>query len=82
MRERIRTILRIAVLEGRKNLVLGAFGAGAFLNPPKAVAGLFKSVLLEEEFKRRFEGVWFAVIEIKGTENYNIFKEVLDGLEM
>jgi len=39
-------------------------------------------VLREEEFRARFEGIWFAVIERGGTLNYAIFKEVLDGLEI
>jgi uncharacterized protein (TIGR02452 family) len=81
-RERIRTILRIAALQERKNLVLGSLGCGAYGNPPKAVAGCFKRVLQEDEFKNRFEGIWFAVIERGGTQNYTIFKEALDGLEI
>ena len=34
-RERIRSLLRVAALEGKKNLVLSALGCGAFRNPPK-----------------------------------------------
>ena len=81
-KERIRTVLRVAAQEERKNLVLGAWGAGAFGNPPKAMAGLFKEVLEEVEFSKRFEGIWFAVIERGGSENYAVFKEALDGLEI
>jgi hypothetical protein len=36
----------------------------------------------EEEFRGRFEGVWFAVIERGGTGKFAIFKDVLDGLEI
>lgn len=82
MRERMRTMLRIASKEDRQNLVLGAFGCGAFRNPPRAVAGMFKGVLVETEFLGRFEGIWFAVIERGGSENYDTFKEVLDGMEI
>jgi uncharacterized protein (TIGR02452 family) len=82
MKERMRTMLRVAALEKRKNLVLGAFGCGAFANPPMGVAKGFKGVLEEEEFKACFEGIWFAVIERGGTENYAVFKEVLDGMEI
>jgi uncharacterized protein (TIGR02452 family) len=82
MKERIKTMLRVAALEGRKNLVLGAFGCGAFMNPPNIVAGLFKAVLEEAEFKGRFEGICFAVIERGGSGNFSVFKEVLDGLEV
>jgi uncharacterized protein (TIGR02452 family) len=82
-RERIRTVLRVAWLEGKRNLVLAAMGCGAFRNPPRQVAGLFRGVLVgEEEFRGRFEGVWFAVIERGGTGNFAIFKDVLDGLEI
>lgn len=76
-------MLRIACLEGKKNLVLAAMGCGAFHNPPQAVAKLFRGILVEEEeFKGRFEGVWFAVIERAGTGNFAIFREILDGLEI
>ena len=81
-RKRIRTVLRVAALERRKNLVLGALGCGAFKNPPKVVARLFKDVLGEKEFSGRFEGIWFSVIERAGSENYEIFKEALDGMEI
>ena len=82
-KERIRTVLRVAWLEGKRNLVLAAMGCGAFKNPPRQVAGLFRGVLIgEEEFRGRFEGVWFAVIERGGTGNFAIFKDVLDGFEI
>jgi uncharacterized protein (TIGR02452 family) len=81
MMERIRTILRIAAHEGRRNLVLGAFGCGVYGNPPKTVAAFFAAVFKEEEFKGRFEGIWFAVIERGGSQNFAVFKEALDGME-
>jgi uncharacterized protein (TIGR02452 family) len=81
MLERMRTILRIAACEERKNLVLGALGCGAFRNPPEQVAVMFKSVFEETEFKGRFEGIWFAVIEKNGSGNFTVFKDVLDGME-
>jgi len=82
-RERIRTILRIAVIEKRKNLVLAALGCGAFRNPPEAVARLFKEIFEDEdgEFRGRFDGVWFAIIERGGSKNFNVFHQVLHGLE-
>jgi uncharacterized protein (TIGR02452 family) len=82
MVERVRTVLRIATDQGRESLVLGSLGCGAFRNPPKAVAGIFKSVFEEEEFIGRFKGIWFAVIERGGSENYRVFKDVLDGMEI
>ena len=52
----IRTILRIAYNNGQRRLVLGAFGCGAFANPPKHMAQLFKQVRLHrpQTYKGRF----------------------------
>ena len=79
-RGRIRTVLRVAAIEGKKNLVLSALGCGAFRNPPLAVAILFREVLQEGEFRGRFEGVWFSILDRKGSSNYDIFRSVLQGL--
>ena len=62
-KKKIRTILRIAADNGHKKLVLGALGCGAFKNPPKHVAILFKEVLKEDEFSRVFEEICFAILE-------------------
>lgn len=69
-KEKIRTILRIAGLNGHDSLVLSAFGCGAYRNPPKHVAELFKVVFDEAEFKNRFRQVTFAIID-----DYNAGKE-------
>lgn len=82
MRERIRTVLRVAALERKKNLVLSALGCGAFRNPPEAVAKLMKEVLREKEFSGRFEGIWFSVMDRRGSGNYDIFRKALDGLHI
>ena len=82
MIEKIRTVLRIAAIEQRRNLILGALGCGAFKNPPKAVANLFKDVLCESEFTGRFEGIWFAVVDRKGSDNFKIFRKVLHGMQI
>ena len=60
---KIRTILRIGYQHSHDALVLGAFGCGAFGNPPSHMARLFRQVLDEEEFRHRFRKVVFAIIE-------------------
>ena len=56
---KIRTIFRIGLLHGHDALVLGAFGCGAFHNPPAEVARLFHEVMEEEELFMEFnEKVW------------------------
>lgn len=63
IKRKIREILRIAIVNNHSKLVLGAFGCGAFKNPPKQVANLFKEVLEEDEFSHSFEEICFAIIE-------------------
>lgn len=61
MRERIRTIFRIAGQHNHDCLILSAFGCGAYHNPPRAVARFFWDILQEDEFRGRFSDVWFAI---------------------
>jgi len=50
MEEKMRVILRMAARNRHRQIVLGAFGAGAFKNPKDEVAKMWKNVLLETEF--------------------------------
>ena len=82
VKNKIRTIFRIACDNGQNNLILGAIGCGAFHNPPKHVAELFRDVLCEQEFFGAFERICFAVKTShtsKGDTNFSAFKETLDG---
>lgn len=63
VKNKIRTILRIGLDNGHDALVLGAFGCGAFCNPPAHVARLFREVLAEDEFRDRYRRIAFAIIE-------------------
>ena len=60
----------------RKNeeLILGAFGCGAFRNPPELAAGVFREVT--EEFRHCFQTVEYAVFHTE-TEirNYEAFAQ-------
>ncbi|CAF1329146.1 unnamed protein product [Didymodactylos carnosus] len=61
-KEKIRTILSLALLHNHDSIVLSAFGCGAFKNPPGHIAQLFKDVLLEFEFENQFKQVCFAIL--------------------
>ena len=51
VRLRIRAVLAAAVAEKHPAVVLGAFGCGAFGNPPADVARLFAEALASDEFR-------------------------------
>lgn len=69
-RERIYTILNCANDNGEKNLVLGAFGCGAFGNDPALVARIFREALFHYEF----DGVIFAIKPAFGPHNASLDK--------
>lgn len=71
-----RAILKTAHYFGNDNVILGAFGCGAFKNDPKIVAQAYKNIL--PEFNHAFKTIEFAVF-CKGedTTNYTTFKKVL-----
>lgn len=74
MMEKIRVILRVALENNHDAFVLGAWGCGAFKNPPTHIAKLFHRVLEEEEFKNKFKNITFAIIE-----DYNSLKDGRKG---
>ena len=81
----IRTILRIAFINGQRRLVLGALGCGAFKNPPLEIAGLFRQVLEEEEFSSIFKEIHFAIFDDHNARhnrisNIGAFRQVFADL--
>lgn len=74
MTSRIKRVLDVAAKEKVEVLILGAFGCGAFHNPPEVVAEIFASLIKNYNF----ETVEFAVFcRGNNTANYDIFKEKL-----
>ncbi|MCR4646215.1 MAG: TIGR02452 family protein [Oscillospiraceae bacterium] len=72
---KIRTIMNIAADNNVTNLVLGALGCGAFRNPPRHVAELFRQVLEEPPYKGRFHRIVFAITD---GDLCRIFADVFD----
>lgn len=62
-KEKVRTMLNLALYWSNDAIVLGAFGCGAFANPPEDVAQIFKEVLDEPEYRDKFEKIVFAVLD-------------------
>lgn len=75
--ERIEKIIMSAVFNKVEVLILGAFGCGAFGNPPKLVAQIFREVLLKY---KTFEIVEFAVFTRGDTTNYDVFNLTLSNI--
>lgn len=73
MKERLRKFFYAAARNGYRNLVLGAWGCGAFGHDAKIVAGYFKEILIEEKYCEFFDNIIFAVLG-QGY-NLNAFEE-------
>ena len=70
-------ILSAAALHGAEVVILGAFGCGAFCNPPEVVAAAYRRVL--PEFSHAFRAIEFAVYcpPSQPSENFRVFREIL-----
>lgn len=74
--KRMRRILTIAAQEGNDTVILGAFGCGAFRNPPEVVARAVKNVI--GEFSRYFDTIEFAVYcSPRDDSNFRVFERML-----
>jgi len=73
--QRIERIFRIAAANGAEVLILGAFGCGAFCNPPRIVAKAFYDV--QKKYENFFETIEYAVFcGGHETQNYDAFYDV------
>ena len=66
-RKKIENIFAIGHHQKHDCLVLSAFGCGAFKNPPKHVALLFKSVVYQ--YAGYFKEIYFAIVDDHNTGN-------------
>ncbi len=76
-KKRAKRILDIAVSEGEDVIILGAFGCGAFRNPPEVVAEAYREVI--QNYIYDFKTIEFAVYcpPQRGSGNYHAFAKVL-----
>lgn len=77
---RIRIILRIAAKYGYRDLILGAWGCGAFGNDPITVAKAFRTALTENGTGTLFENAVFAIYGSETGKNYTAFRNVFADL--
>lgn len=67
---RIKNIFEAAIDNGVEVIILGAFGCGAFKNPPEVVAKAFHEVIKENDYASFFKKIVFA-IKSNYSNNYN-----------
>jgi uncharacterized protein (TIGR02452 family) len=80
MKKKIRILLNSAILEGIEIIILGAWGCGAFNNPPELVAECFKEEIIEN-YNTQFKKIIFAILDNKKHEsNCMIFKKIFKPL--
>lgn len=69
-------IFDVACLNDVEVLILGAFGCGAFSNPPEIVAGVYNELI--SEYQKAFKTIEFAIYcgEYE-SQNYLCFRDIL-----
>ena len=73
---RIRRIFEVAVANENEVLILGAFGCGAFRNPPEIVAKVFYNVM--QDYLCYFDTIEYAVYHNEREfANYDAFEKVM-----
>lgn len=76
MKCKISQIFQIGYQYGLDTLVLGAFGCGAFANPPTEVAQMFNETI--NEYHNCFKRLIFAIKSVK-DDNFDVFSHIIHG---
>ena len=74
---RIKNIISVAMDNEADILILGAFGCGAFKNPPDIVARAFKNVIQKNHYEECFDKIIFAVKSSNYDNPYEICPNLL-----
>jgi uncharacterized protein (TIGR02452 family) len=91
LEEKIKTILQVAITYGHDSIIFGALGCGAWQNPSREVAQIFRNVL--DDYDGYIPNFIFAILDDvddmddSDTEseteekesNYEIFKDIVCG---
>jgi uncharacterized protein (TIGR02452 family) len=69
---RLIKVIKSAILNNQRNLILGAWGCGVFQNPPDINANIFRIIL--NMYSDSFDEIIFAIPDSK---NYEIFSDIV-----
>ena len=72
---RIRIMLAAAAEYGYKDIILGAWGCGAFGNRPEDVSEYFRRVIIDDKYGYCFENICFAIYGSKDGKNITVFRK-------
>ena len=73
---RVRRLFEVAAANGNEVLILGAFGCGAFRNPPEVVAKVFHDIM--KDWLKHFEVIEYAVYHRPDeAANYQAFAKAM-----
>jgi uncharacterized protein (TIGR02452 family) len=76
MSDKIESLFMLSIVKKHDALVLGAFGCGAFHNPPIEVAGIFRAMV--NKYGKYFKIIGFPILCVRPSDQENIdaFKHV------
>lgn len=76
MSDKIESLFMLSIIKKHDALVLGAFGCGAFHNPPIEVAGIFRTMV--NKYGKYFRIIGFPILCVRQSDQENIdaFKQV------
>lgn len=79
MSDKIESMFMMGIAMKHDSLVLGAFGCGAFYNPPTEVAKIFATMI--NKYGKYFKKIGFAILCIRPSDNENLseFKRILSA---
>ncbi|AYV80934.1 MAG: hypothetical protein Harvfovirus10_32 [Harvfovirus sp.] len=77
---KIRAMFNILLENSNTNIILSAYGCGAYGNDPVDMANIFKEVI--SEYKYRFENIIFAIVKDQWSKNYSTFNEMFGSFEI
>ncbi len=72
---RIRIMLAAAAKYGYKDIILGAWGCGAFGNKPEDVSEYFRRVIIDDKYGYCFENICFAIYGAEDGKNITAFRK-------
>lgn len=77
LEKRIEHIVKVAIVNGKRKIILGAWGCGVFGNSAFDVANAFKKVLVLKGYEMYFNEIIFGIkCSKQDLNNYNTFKNV------